>query len=107
MKVLTHRGVLIEDRGQTWPSRVPMARARARCGHCRRQPSLALDRAEYGTHSMRGTHATLIYRRTRHWRVVQWLLGHSKLASTARHLGIEVDDALEISGRSSAAEAGV
>lgn len=58
---------------------------------------LGLDRADYGTHSMRGTKATLIYRRTKNLRAVQLLLGHSKLESTVRYLGIEVDDALEIS----------
>jgi len=46
---------------------------------------------------MRRTKATLIYRRTKNLRAVQLLLGHSKLESTVRHLGIEVDDALEIS----------
>ena len=58
---------------------------------------LGLDPADYGTHSMRRTKATLIYRRTKNLRVVQLLLGHSKLESTVRYLGIEVDDALEIS----------
>ena len=58
---------------------------------------LGLDPAEYGTHSMRRTKATLIYRRTKNLRTVQLLLGHSKLESTVRYLGIEVDDALEIS----------
>jgi integrase len=58
---------------------------------------LGLDRADYGAHSMRRTKATLIYRRTKNLRAVQLLLGHSKLESTVRYLGIEVDDALEIS----------
>ena len=58
---------------------------------------LGLDRADYGTHSMRRTKATLIYRRTKNLRAVQLLLGHRKLESTVRYLGIEVDDALEIS----------
>ena len=58
---------------------------------------LGLGRMEYGTHSMRRTKATLIYRRTKNLRAVQLLLGHSKLESTVRYLGIEVDDALEIS----------
>ena len=58
---------------------------------------LGLDRADYGTHSMRRTKATLIYRRTKNLRAVQLLLVHSKLESTVRYLGIEVDDALEIS----------
>ena len=58
---------------------------------------LGLDPADYGKHSMRCTKATLIYRRTKNLRAVQLLLGHSKLESTVRYLGIEVDDALEIS----------
>lgn len=58
---------------------------------------LGLDPDEYGTHSMRRTKATLIYRRTKNLRAVQLLLGHSKLESTVRYLGIGVDDALEIS----------
>jgi site-specific recombinase XerD len=58
---------------------------------------MGLDPAAYGTHSMRRTKATLIYRRTKNLRAVQLLLGHSKLESTVRYLGIEVDDALEIS----------
>lgn len=58
---------------------------------------LGLDPAEYGTHSMRRTKATLIYRRTKNLRAVQLLLGHSKIESTVRYLGIEVDDALELS----------
>ena len=58
--------------------------------------SIGLDPAAYGTHTMRRTKATLIYRRTRNLRAVQLLLGHSKLESTVRYLGIEVDDALEI-----------
>lgn len=58
---------------------------------------LGLDPVDYGTHSMRRTKATLIYRRTKNLRAVHLLLGHSKLESTVRYLGIEVDDALEIS----------
>lgn len=56
---------------------------------------LGLDAADYGTHSLQRTKATLIYRRTKNLRAVQLLLGHSKLESTVRYLGIEVDDALE------------
>jgi len=59
--------------------------------------SIGLDPTEYGTHTMRRTKPTLIYRRTKNLRAVQLLLGHSKLESTVRYLGIEVDDALEIS----------
>ena len=59
--------------------------------------SIGLDPSAYGTHTMRRTKATLIYRRTKNLRAVQLLLGHTKLESTVRYLGIEVDDALEIS----------
>lgn len=58
---------------------------------------IGLDPTGYGTHSMRRTKATLIYRRTKNLRAVQLLLGHSKLDSTVRYLGIEIDDALELS----------
>ena len=58
---------------------------------------IGLDPTAYGTHSMRRTKATLIYRRTKNLRAVQLLLGHSKLDSTVRYLGIEIDDALEMS----------
>jgi len=57
---------------------------------------------EYGTHSLRRTKATLVYRRTKNLRAVQLLLGHTKLESTVRYLGIEVDDALQISEQTEA-----
>jgi integrase len=56
-----------------------------------------LDSAAYGTHSMRRTKAAQIYRKAGNLRAVQLLLGHTKLESTVRYLGIEVDDALSIS----------
>ena len=56
-----------------------------------------LDPGSYGTHSLRRTKATLIYRQTKNLRAVQLLLGHSKLDNTVRYLGIEIDDALEMS----------
>ena len=58
-----------------------------------------LDSSAYGTHSMRRTKATLIYKRTKNLRAVQLLLGHSKLESTVWYLGIEVEDALETSAQ--------
>ena len=58
--------------------------------------STGLDPAFFGTHSLRRTKATLIYRRTGNLRAVQLLLGHTKIESTVRYLGIEVDDALAI-----------
>jgi integrase len=57
---------------------------------------IGLDSSDYGTHTMRRTKPTLIYRRTKNLRAVQLLLGHTKLESTVRYLGIEVDDALEL-----------
>lgn len=58
--------------------------------------SIGLDQSGYGTHSMRRTKAAQIYRKTGNLRAVQLLLGHAKLESTVRYLGIEVDDALKI-----------
>jgi integrase len=57
---------------------------------------IGLDPAAYGTHTLRRTKASLIYRRTKNLRAVQLLLGHTKLESTVRYLGLQVDDALEI-----------
>jgi integrase len=57
---------------------------------------IGLDSHLFGTHSLRRTKATLIYRRTNNLRAVQLLLGHTKIESTVRYLGIEVDDALAI-----------
>jgi len=57
---------------------------------------IGLDPFAYGTHSLRRTKASLIYKRTKNLRAVQLLLGYTKLESTVRYLGIEVDDALEM-----------
>lgn len=64
--------------------------------------AIGLDRHAYGTHSMRRTKASLIYRRTKNIRAVQILLGHTKLESTVRYLGIEVEDALEMAEQTEA-----
>ena len=61
--------------------------------------SIGLDPYKYGTHSLRRTKAALIYKKTGNLRAVQLLLGYAKLESTVRYLGIEVDDALQISER--------
>ena len=63
---------------------------------CQWIASIGLDPSFFGTHSLRRTKATLIYRRTGNLRAVQLLLGHKKIESTVRYLGIEVDDALAI-----------
>lgn len=57
---------------------------------------VGLDPVAYGTHTLRRTKASRLYRRTKNLRAVQLLLGHSKLESTVRYLDIEVDDALEM-----------
>jgi integrase len=57
---------------------------------------IGLSPNDYGTHSMRRTKATLIYKRTKNIRAIQLLLGHTKLESTVRYLGIEVEDALDL-----------
>lgn len=57
---------------------------------------IGLDPSMFGTHSIRRTKATLIYKRTGNLRAVQLLLGHTKIDSTVRYLGVEVDDALAI-----------
>lgn len=57
---------------------------------------VGLDPLAYGTHSLRRTKASMIYRRTGNLRAVQLLLGHTKIESTVRYLGIDVDDALTI-----------
>jgi hypothetical protein len=57
---------------------------------------VGLDPAAYGTHSLRRTKASLIYRRTKNLRAVHLLLGHTNLENTVSYLGIEVDDAFEM-----------
>jgi integrase len=58
--------------------------------------SIVLEPSAYGTHSMRRTKAALIYRKTGNLRAVQLLLGHTKMDSTVRYLGVELEDALSI-----------
>ena len=63
---------------------------------------IGLDTSLYGTHSLRRTKASLIYRQTKNLRAIQLLLGHAKLESTVRYLGIEIDDALEMAEQTEA-----
>ena len=58
--------------------------------------SIGLESAKYVMHTMRRTKARLIYRQSKNLRAVQLLLGHTKLESTVRCLGVEVDDALQL-----------
>ena len=58
---------------------------------------VGLDTREYGTHSLRRTKPSMIYKRTGNLRAIQLLLGHTKLESTIRYLGVDIEDALELS----------
>lgn len=58
---------------------------------------IGLEPAAYGSHSLRRTKVSLLYRKTGNLRACQLLLGHTKLESTVRYLGVELDDALELS----------
>ena len=95
---IRHAGLTAED--PLFPSRVRKSPHLSTRQYARIVDSwveqLGLDRADYGTHTLRRTKATLIYRRTKNLRAVQLLLGHTKLESTVRYLGIEVNDALEM-----------
>jgi integrase len=83
-----------------FPSRVKSAPHLSRRQYARLLRSwleeIGLDPGIYGTHSLRRTKASMIYRRTKNLRAVQLLLGHAKIESTIRYLGVEIDDALEI-----------
>ena len=57
---------------------------------------IGLPRQDYGTHSLRRTKASIIYKQTGNLRAVQILLGHTKLESTVRYLGVDVEDALAL-----------
>ena len=59
--------------------------------------AIGLGRSAYGTHSLRRTKVALIYKRTGNLRAVQILLGHTKLESTVRYLGVDAEDALSLS----------
>jgi integrase len=86
-------GYLFPGRGGTKPHMSTRQSARLLDGWLEQ---IGLDPTLYGTHSLRRTKATLIYKRTGNLRAVQLLLGHTKIESTVRYLGVEVNDALEI-----------
>ena len=58
--------------------------------------AIGLEPSGYGTHSLRRTKAAEIYRKAGNLRAVQLLLGHTKVDSTVRYLGVELEDALSI-----------
>ncbi len=95
---IDHAGLKSED--YLFPSRLHGSphigtRQYARLVH-RWVAEIGLDTTAYGTHSMRRSKASMIYKKTKNLRAVQILLGHTKLESTVRYLGIEVDDALDL-----------
>lgn len=61
--------------------------------------AVGLRRAEYGTHSLRRTKASMIYKATGNLRAIQILLGHTKIENTVRYLGVDIEDALVLSER--------
>jgi site-specific recombinase XerC len=60
---------------------------------------IGLEPRDYGTHSLRRTKASIIYKATGNLRAVQILLGHAKIDSTVRYLRVDVEDALEMAAR--------
>ena len=58
--------------------------------------AIGLRKEEYGTHSLRRTKASLIYKATGNLSTVQILLGHTKIENTVRYLRVDVEDALEL-----------
>ncbi len=71
-----------------------MLKATGSPAHAGMAPAIGLIRQDYGTHSLRRTKASIIYKQTGNLRAVQILLGHTKIESTVRYLGVDVEDAL-------------
>lgn len=59
--------------------------------------AVGLNTEDYGTHSLRRTKASILYKQTGNLRAVQILLGHTRIESTVRYLGVDVEDALALS----------
>jgi integrase len=95
---LERRGGALED--YVFPSRVDHARALSTRQYARLVDEwvngVGLRREEYGTHSLRRTKASIIYKASGNLRAVQILLGHAKIENTVRYLGVEVEDALAL-----------
>ena len=68
--------------------------------------AVGLRRAEYGTHSLRHTKASMIYKGTGNLRAIQILLGHTKIENTVRYLGADIEDALTLAERTEIRRAG-
>lgn len=95
--------VLGKNRGPLFPSRTYPDRSLTVRSYARIVDSwvllAGLERGLYGTHTLRRTKATVLYRQTGNLRAVQLLLGHKSIENTVRYLGVDVDDALELSGQ--------
>lgn len=98
---LTRRGGAIDD--FAFPSRCDLATHLSTRQYARLVDewvqAVGLRREDYGTHSLRRTKAALIYKQTGNLRAVQILLGHTKIETTVRYLGVEVEDALDLAER--------
>ena len=98
---LEHRGGSVHD--FVFPSRTKLSSHLSTRQYARLVDEwvtrVGLDRREYGTHSLRRTKASMIYKQTGNLRAVQILLGHSKIENTIRYLGVDIDDALTLAER--------
>ncbi|WP_236038912.1 tyrosine-type recombinase/integrase [Belnapia arida] len=96
---LIHRGGTLDD--YVFPSRVRTGKHLSTLQYARLVgewvEAVGLSRSAYGTHNLRRTKVALIYKRTGNLRAVQILLGHTKLESTVRYLGVDAEDALTLS----------
>ncbi len=96
---LIHRGGSLDD--YVFPSRTRTGKHLSTRQYARLVgdwvEAVGLGRSAYGTHSLRRTKVALIYKRTGNLRAVQILLGHTKLESTVRYLGVDAEDALTLS----------
>ena len=95
------RGGTVED--YAFPSRVDHTKHMSASQYARLVDewvtAIGLRPEEYGTHSLRRTKASMIYRATGNIRAIQILLGHSKIENTVRYLGVDVEDALPLAER--------
>ncbi|PAQ04479.1 integrase [Mesorhizobium temperatum] len=98
---LERRGGTIND--HAFPSRVVQANHMSTRQYARLVDewvsAIGLRRQEYGTHSLRRTKASMIYKATGNLRAVQILLGHTKIENTVRYLGVDIEDALVLAER--------
>jgi integrase len=95
---LEHRGGALDD--YVFPSRTDHADHLSTRQYARLVDEwvagIGLHCEDYGTHSLRRAKASIIYKATGNLRAVQILLGHTKIESTVRYLGVDVEDALNL-----------